>query len=374
MARTKKAETITKISPHTVKKFELIEKYVDEWARKILGFNGTKGLPGSKGVIYIDCMCNSGVYEVDGKLVEGTALRVANKLNEIISNYPGKEAILLFNDLQPERVDLLRTEIEKANLENIVVSYNEGDCNAFLKGLNLSAYQQGYNTLLLYDPYNASIDWSAVKPFLNRWGEVIINHMSSDTTRGISQAKKQDVIARYEETYQSDISQLFNTNKTGLDNIVVSIIRNNINKGSSGYYVSLAPFYNRTNGKLYSLIHCSPNIEGTKLYKKVTWKTFGDKSSMKNTHGAEEQIVLDFNGDGLLNTVTDEDCYYVKDIAKYIFEKYSSLGRVSLEVMYKDLDVHPIFPSDGYKNEIKAELKERYYVKATREEIIFSRR
>lgn len=374
MARTKKVETITKISPHTVKKFELIEKYVDEWARKILGIKGANGMPGSKGVIYIDCMCNSGLYEVDGNIVEGTALRVAKKLNEIISNYPGKEAILIFNDLLPERVELLRSEIEKANLSNILVSYSNGDCDVFLKGLNLSGYQQSYNTLLLYDPYNASIDWSAVKPYLNRWGEVIINHMSSDTTRGISQAKKQAVIARYEETYQSDISQLLNTDKVGLDNIVVSIIRNNINKGSAGYYVSLAPFYNRTNGKLYSLIHCSANIEGTKLYKKVTWKTFGDKSSMKNTHGVEEQFVLDFNGDGFLNTVTDEDCYYVKDIAKYIFEKYSSLGRISLDVMYKDLDVHPIFPSDGYKNEIKAELKERYYVKATREEIIFSQR
>ena len=374
MARTKKVETITKISPHTVKKFELIEKYVDEWARKILGIKGVNGMPGSKGVIYIDCMCNSGLYEVDGNIVEGTALRVAKKLNEIISNYPGKEAILIFNDLLPERVELLRSEIEKANLSNIIVSYSNGDCDVFLKGLNLSDYQKSYNTLLLYDPYNASIDWSAIKPYLNRWGEVIINHMSSDTTRGISQAKKQDVIARYEETYQSDISQLLNTDKAGLDNIVVSIIRNNINKGSSGYYVSLAPFYNRTNGKLYSLIHCSANIEGTKLYKKVTWKTFGDKSSMKNTHGVEEQFVLDFNGDGFLNSVTDEDCYYVKDIAKYIFGKYSALGRVSLEVMYKDLDVHPIFPSDGYKNEIKAELKERYYVKATREEIIFSQK
>ena len=374
MARTKKVETITKISPHTVKKFELIEKYVDEWVRKILGIKGVTGMPGSKGVIYIDCMCNSGLYEVDGNIVEGTALRVAKKLNEIISNYPGKEAILIFNDLLPERVELLRSEIEKANLSNIIVSYSNGDCDVFLKGLNLSDYQKSYNTLLLYDPYNASIDWSAIKPYLNRWGEVIINHMSSDTTRGISQAKKQDVIARYEETYQSDISQLLNTDKAGLDNIVVSIIRNNINKGSSGYYVSLAPFYNRTNGKLYSLIHCSANIEGTKLYKKVTWKTFGDKSSMKNTHGVEEQFVLDFNGDGFLNTVTDEDCYYVKDIAKYIFEKYSAFGRVSLEAMYKDLDVHPIFPSDGYKNEIKAELKERYYVKATREEIIFSQK
>ena len=95
MARTKKVETITKISPHTVKKFELIEKYVDEWARKILGIKGVNGMPGSKGVIYIDCMCNSGLYEVDGNIVEGTALRVAKKLNEIISNYPGKEATIL---------------------------------------------------------------------------------------------------------------------------------------------------------------------------------------------------------------------------------------------------------------------------------------
>ena len=371
MARTKKVETITKISPHTVKKFELIEKYVDEWARKILGIKGVNGMPGSKGVIYIDCMCNSGLYEVDGNIVEGTALRVAKKLNEIISNYPGKEAILIFNDLLPERVELLRSEIEKANLSNILVSYSNGDCDVFLKGLNLSGYQQSYNTLLLYDPYNASIDWSAVKPYLNRWGEVIINHMSSDTTRGVSQAKKQEVILRYEETYQSDISQLLDTNKAGLDDIVVSIIRNNINKGSSGYYVSLAPFYNRTNGKLYSLIHCSPNIEGTKLYKKVTWKTFGDKSSMKNTHGIEEQFTLDFDGDGLLDSTTDEECYYVKDIAKYIFEKYNNLGRVQLAVVYQDLDVHPIFPSDGYKNEIKAELKERYHVTITHQEIIF---
>lgn len=371
MARTKKVETITKISPHTVKKFELIEKYVDEWARKILGFKGANGLPGSKGVIYIDCMCNSGLYEVDGNIVEGTALRVAKKLNEIISNYPGKEAILIFNDLLPERVELLRSEIEKANLNNIIVSYSDGDCDVFLKGLNLSGYQQRYNTLLLYDPYNASIDWSAIKPYLNRWGEVIINHMSSDTTRGISQAKKKEVIDRYEETYQQNVSQLLETDKAGLDSIIVSIIRNNVNKGDSGYYVSLAPFYNRTNGKLYSLIHCSSNIEGTKLYKKVTWKTFGDKSSMKNTHGMETQLMLDLDGDGFADTPTDEQCYYVQDIAKYVFNKYSHLGEVSLETVYGDLDKHPIFPSDGYKNDIKKELS-RFGVKITKGNVIFS--
>ena len=110
------------------------------------------------------------------------------------------------------------------------------------------------------------------------------------------------------------------------------------------------------------------------MYKKVTWKTFGDKSSMKNTHGTEEQFTFDFDGDGILDSTTDEECYYVKDIAKYIFEKYNSLGRVQLDVVYQDLDVHPVFPSDGYKKEIKTELKDRYRVTITRQEVIFPQR
>ena len=61
-------------------------------------------------------------------------------------------------------------------------------------------------------------------------------------------------------------------------------------------------------------------------------------------------------------------------VAKYIYEKYSALGRVNLDVVYQDLDVHPVFPSDGYKKEIKEELKDRYHVTITRQEIIFPQR
>lgn len=190
MARKKQANVITEAKPHTVKKFELIERYVDEWARKILGFNGTEGREGSRGVVYIDCMCNSGRYtDVDGNPIEGTALRVAKKLNAIIQGYPDREAILIFNDLEKARVQHLRKEIEDANLTNISVSYNVGDCNTFLRGLNISTFSNQYNTLLLYDPYRAAIDWDAIKPYLNRWGEVIINHMTFDTSRGVAQAK-----------------------------------------------------------------------------------------------------------------------------------------------------------------------------------------
>lgn len=370
MARTKKVEIITEAKPHTIKKFELIEKYVEAWAYKILNYQGNPEYASASGVIFIDCMSNSGVYkDINGNRVDGTALRVVQCLNNVFANYPDKKAILIFNDLESARVDHLKSEIENLQLEHIEVYYKSQDCNAFLRELDLDSYKNKYHTLLLYDPYNASIDWDAITPYLNRWGEAIINHMSSDTVRGISQAKKNGAADRYEETYQTNIESLLNASKEDLDKIVVSIIRSNAHKSS--YYVSPFAFYSRTNGKLYSLIHCSASVAGIKLYKQVAWKTFGDKSSMKNTHGMQEQLRLDFDGLGNLETETDDQCYYVQDIAKYIYEKYRALGRVNLDVVYQDLDVHPVFPSDGYKKEIKTELKDRYHVTITRQEIIF---
>lgn len=364
MAQKRIIEVITEAKPHTIKKFELIEKYVDEWARKILGFNGNDGQNGSKGVIYIDCMSNSGVYrDENGRYVDGTALRVAKRLNEIIPNYPNKDAILIFNDIFQERVDYLKTEIEKNELSNIQVSYQREDCNAFLRGLNLEEFKKQYNILLLYDPYNASIDWDAVTPFLNCWGEVIINHMVFDTSRGASQAKKTQVVKRYQETYQKDITSIIELgkNKKQLNEVIIEIINERMSQPKSKQFVASFPFFNRTNGLVYNLIHCCSNIEGIKLFKKIAWKTFGDKSSLKNTHGNEMQPLLDFDDKGITSSATDDDCYFIQDIAKYIFEKYACKGTVTLSEIYSDLDTHPIFPSDGYKNEIKTELKQAYH-------------
>lgn len=343
---------ITTVAPHTIKKIELIEAYVDKWARKILGFKE------SKGIIYIDCMSNSGEYHDEkNNVVEGTAIRVAKKLNEIILNYPNKKVILIFNDLEKNRVDYLEKKIIELKLnKNIQVTYQSEDCNSFLQGLNFSEWKE-YNTLLLYDPYNASINWDAIKPFLNCWGEVIINHMVFDTPRGVTQAKRKSVIERYEETYQRDISSLIETDKSELDRIIVSIIKNNLNRTNTSYYISLAPFYNRTNGKLYSLFHCTSNIEGIKLYKRVTWKTFGDKSSLKKSHNDNNQPLLDFGPEMYLQEVSDPECYTVSDIAKYIYEYFNTKENITLNEIYAVLDEHPIFPSEGYKNKIKTELK-----------------
>ena len=341
---------ISKAAPHTIKKFELISDYVDGWARKILGFGR------SRGIIYIDCMSNSGLYTNDGNIVEGTAIRVAKKMNEIISNHPDKKAVLIFNDLSKEKIDLLEKEISKLELKgNIEIYYHCEDRSSFLHGLALNNWKD-FNTLLVYDPYKAEIDWEAITPFLNTWGEVIINHMVSDTNRGASQAKKTEVINRYEETYQKDISSIIDlgSDKEQLEKIIESIINR---KSEKHHYIASFPFFTRTNGLLYNLVLCTANIEGLKLYKKTAWKLFGGKSSLKNTHDNPNQLTFDFGTDFELDKIPDSDCYTISDVARYIFKKYKNTKNILLEDVYNDLDKHPIFPSDGYKNEIKSELK-----------------
>lgn len=82
---SRKKSVISKASPHTIKKFELIEEYIKSWAQKLLLTESCNGL------IFIDCMCNSGVYtDNTGQLVKGTAVRVSEALREAARTYTQK--------------------------------------------------------------------------------------------------------------------------------------------------------------------------------------------------------------------------------------------------------------------------------------------
>lgn len=128
-------------------------------------------------------------------------------------------------------------------------------------------------------------------------------------------------------------------------------------KGRREYFVAAFPFYNIQNSQVYSLIHCTGNIEGFKLYKKAAWKTFGVRSSTKNSHVDKNQLTLDFSGRGSITTSTDESCFVVTDIAKYLSKAFAGRANVPLQELWTLLDGHPIFPSDGYRKEIRNDLK-----------------
>ena len=138
-----------------------------------------------------------------------------------------------------------------------------------------------------------------------------------------------------------------------------------------GRWRSCRGFFNEKNAIVYDLIHCTSNLKGFQLYKKCAWQTFGGKSSTKNTHGLENQLMLDFESKGVVKTHTDEFCFYIKDIAEYLQKSFNGQSDVPMSDVWALLDNHPIFPSDGFRSQIKNELKQNHGASVSRSTISF---
>ena len=344
----RKKNVISKASPHTIKKFELIEEYIKSWAQKLLLTESCNGL------IFIDCMCNSGVYTDNiGQLVKGTAVRVSEALREAARTYTQKNIHIYLNDKDKARVDELKKHLPQDE-RNFKIVTSCSDAHELLRTIGPQLYGTGHlHYFLLYDPYDATIDWEALLPFFRNWGEVMINHMVSDPVRAISSAKKKTTKAKYENTYLEDFEKLvpYGSDKTAYEARVEEII--NSLKGARRYYVSAFPFYNTQNSLVYNLIHCTSNKEGFKLYKRSAWKVFGAQSSTK--HSVENRQ-LSFNFLGEIAEEEDESCLHIIDIAKYLQRSFRGRKQVPLDEMWELLDNHPIFPSEGFRNEVKGNL------------------
>ncbi len=351
----RKKSVISKASPHTIKKFELIEEYIKSWAQKLMLNDSCNGL------IFIDCMCNSGVYTNDaGEMVKGTAVRVSEALLEVARKYTDKAVYIYLNDKDARRVDELEKHLPQ-NERNFQIVTSKLDAHELLKTIGPQLYKTGHwPYFLLYDPYDASIDWEALLPFFLNWGEVMINHMVSDPVRAITSAKRKTTKEKYENTYLEDFEKLvpFGSNKTAYEARVEEIIASL--HGTRRYYVAAFPFYNVNNSHMYNLIHCTSHKEGFKLYKKSAWKVFGAQSSTKRSPDSGQ---LRFDFDGAITLDTDTSCFHVRDIAKYLQDTFKGRTLVPLTDLWELLDDHPIFPSEGYRNEIKKELISGYGAK-----------
>lgn len=214
MARGKKKTVIDTAHPHTIKKFELIEEYIKSWSQKLMLYENCNTL------VFIDCMCNCGVYfDDDGNLIDGTSVRVANALLNVAIKYPCKMVQLYLNDINKEKVEELRKHIP-ANERNFQIITTDLDAGVLLRTIGPQLYNAGHlHYFLLYDPYNATIDWAALIPFFRNWGEVMINHMVSDPVRAITSAKRQTTKEKYENTYLEAFAELvpYGSNKQAYD-------------------------------------------------------------------------------------------------------------------------------------------------------------
>ena len=338
--------------PHSIKKFELIESYVMAWAQKLINY------PKCSGLIYIDCMCNSGFYRSDdNEIVEGTPIRVVKVLEDVMCNHPDKQCWVYFSDLESWKIDVLKANLPQVS-GNVHIEILVMDGNDLLRTIgNKLSPGLSVSYLMVYDPFEAEIDWSAIMPFFKGWGEVILNHMVLDSVRSVKMVKRTEKIEKYERTYLTNIEKLISmgSDKDAFEQRIEYIIRTL--RGSRRYYIAAYPFFNSKNSIQYNLIHCTGHIEGFRLYKKTAWKTFGDRSSSKNTHGAENEFVMDFENGGV-TTQTDTHCYNLNDLIKYVKNHFKGKKSISIDEIYGLLDEHPVFPSDGYKTQIKKMLKE----------------
>lgn len=353
--------------PHTVKKFELIETYIKSWAQKLMLTDKCNGL------IFIDCMCNSGVYKDDeGNTVYGTPIRVANALLDVARTYTDKQVHLFFNDYNKKKIDELQKHLPQDE-RNFKIVTTCSDGNELLKSIGPQLNQNSHmNFFLLYDPYDASIDWEALSPFFKHWGEVLINHMISDTVRAVKQVKREEKKKKYEYTYQvNDIAELvpYGSDKTAYEKRLLAIIDRMKGSQDRQYYVASFPFFNKRNSLVYDLVHCTSHEKGFTLFKSTAWKTFEGKSSGKNRHGEENQLSFDFSGEITIKHVEDEYCYNVNSIASFVQENFEGKKDVPIEEIWETLRKHPIFPADGYRTDIKNILKRNFGAQITKQQI-----
>ena len=94
-------------------------------------------------------------------------------------------------------------------------------------------------------------------------------------------------------------------------------------------------------------------------------------SNFLGSHQLENQLELDFKGEGISKTHIDESCYYVKDIADFLQRKFNGRSNVQLNEVWAELDNHPIFPSEGFRLEIKEVLKNFYNASISKTTISF---
>ena len=360
---------ISSASPHTIKKFELVEAYIKTWVHKLLKNSSCEK------IVFIDCMCNSGLYHDDNNdIVYGTPIRVSKVLRDAAGQYPNKKIYVYLNDISQKKIDLLNNQLPKEST-NFKYCITCKDANDRLKeiGPKLSSLKR-LHFFLFYDPYDASIDWDALTPFFLNWGEILINHMLNDPTRAITRVKKQETKKKYESTYRIPFEDLlpYGSNRYAYETRVEEIITTKKGEPHREYYIATFPFFNSQNTLVYDLIHCTSNPNGFKLFKATAWKIFGGKSSLKDTHGNENRLMFDFNGGVEITVQVDKKCYNVMDIIDYVHRQYKGKHDVPLSEIWMLLERHPVFPSEGYRKEIKLGLQSYYNDKVSKSTITFT--
>lgn len=326
------------IKPHTVKKIEFVAKYVEEWLNVVINV--------SDNFVFMDIMCNAGLYEND---YLSTSINVLNVFIRFALNHPDKRFYLLTNDYNQDRVNTMKMLFNiyqkkfcDLQLHNVNMDVQCSDAVDYLGNINnkfhFNYMNGGKNSILVYvDPYRF-IDLKlaeAVKSFSNNvYCELLINFYSNDYTRNVNNKSS---------GYQKDIVEFvstfcnMNTSKINKAEAVRDKFINVFKNTKNIKYHYCINMKNKMNATLYYLIFLTPNIRGLEKVKEATWKIIGHSdeycASLKDRDFYERNIFgetpeeEDFNN--ALNKLKGIICEY-----KYNELNYDQLLVICLQMTF----------------------------------------
>lgn len=260
---------LTKKKEQTNKKIEYVKKYVELWALVMLERDEIDTIN------FFDCMCNAGIYK-DGDYC--TAIEVLLIFYELCDKYPQKKCYVWFNDIDKNKIRILRDIIEKIpEKQNLNVKINNCDVNSYLEKLcenpiidNKQIFRFGSANIIYVDPFNfGTVQIPKISAILEKYYcELIFNFFISDYVRNIKNDKGR-------------ISKCLGGKKISSKDELISYIRCQLKVGNIRYLFTYQ-FKTQKNVELYQIIFASPNIYGLKKLKEVLWDVFDGAEFHKN--------------------------------------------------------------------------------------------
>lgn len=221
-------------------------------------------------IVFIDCMCNAGVYK-DGDFC--TSIEILLVFNECAKQHNDKLFKLYLNDIDNGKLDVLNSVLSTIKIpSNVKVYIDNLDVNVYLNKIasNNSIFGYGKSVVLYVDPYNfGTVNISAMQNVLkNNYCELIYNFFISDYVRNWSNAKDK-------------IIHCLGRNDIDTKDKLISYMKEQLKIGNMKYYFSYQ-FKTTNNVELYQIVFVTPNLRGLEVLKDTLWEVFDGEFAHRN--------------------------------------------------------------------------------------------
>ncbi|EIA6647391.1 hypothetical protein K7Q65_002382, partial [Enterococcus faecalis] len=352
------------------------EEYSKSWYNKVLSYKPKFGNP-AKGVVFIDCMSNSGVYQYKNSIYSGTSQRIEKMfISQNGVKYEDKNFKIVVNDNCLKRIDCQkctwrrvankRNNVEKLFFHLDVEQFLTNECLAILN----EAKKNDWYILLFYDPFNILINWESLRPYLEYpKADIILTHFwGNDTIRAIGQVNDEETKTKYVRAYGVSYEELeaeflvkTQHEKTDyLRNRLVSMINTVTPKKK---IIGYGPIFNSKNSVMYDIVSISTSKASKVLLKNNLYKGYKEDVSQKNRQldlfdiSYNEQDYVESRNSG----TSEKDYFYSgKHYAQVIYSTFKD-QYITKADYDKFLNDHEYIPVDC-KTEVKFYLEQLYNI------------